>query len=272
MAAMADGRTAKLIDQLGDFRTRAAARRQLLELPECPAEDLLALVEDSEAPVNKRWAGITVLAQHKVEDAVRPLVRVMREEYNLIDEAAVALAAITGKDCGQRVEDWEEALGLAPPAGTEVDGAAVAAGGGAGITDLSRDNLMATVRRAVGERVARIDWDEAGYVNCEVSVGERKQQVLIAPGEVVGIEPDQLLVYTECGSVGGVEREELLRQIPSPQVGELAISEDDGRVSIALRHAVGAADLDDRRLGFLVMTVAEYSDRVEAQLTGKDRV
>ncbi len=257
-----------LIEQLGDFRTRAAARRQLLQLEPCPVEALLAVLGDQAAGVNRRWAAITILAAREVREALPPLVRAMREDSNLAGDAGRALRAITGLDLGLVVEDWESELGLAPPAASE-GAPAVEPPSRAG-----RQPLLSAVRAALdGRLLETIEWDEDGYVRAELRLGDRRQQVLVAPGDAAGLATDGVLIYTECGVLPTPATSRLHDTLPAPPLGELEITAgEDGQSTVAIRCTIAGPALATPAFGEALVAVATYADSLEHTLTGGDRV
>lgn len=269
----------KLVERLKDHRTRAQARRELIGLETCPVEKLLGVLRDVEAPLNQRWAAITILAAARIEAAAPVLVETMRNENNLIDECAAALTAITGLDCGQLVDDWERELGLESQDGdaaTTIGGAEAVAGTATGEEDRGEGGgsrwLLNLARQAVQDSSDSVEWDEPGYVRTEILVGDRKQQVLLAPGPIVGLAPDQVLVYTECGIVQGVSEAELLARVAKPPVGQLKFSETQEGTSLTVQHILPVAGLEAESLRNTVLTIARHSDQIEDELTGQDRV
>lgn len=106
----------RLIRRLGDYRTRAQARRRLRQLDRQPAEKLAAVLDDEDAVPNKRWAAVSLLEDCKYEPAVPALLRTMKADETLIGDICRALQTITGHDIGEDVAAWEQALsGNGPP-------------------------------------------------------------------------------------------------------------------------------------------------------------
>lgn len=263
---MSEHATTDLITQLGHFATRAAARKTLMELRPCPVDALLAALADPSLPLNQRWAAMMVLGHAKAREAIPAILEAMKSESNLIDEAANALAAITGLDCGLMVEDWERELGPGgkPPA-APADSAPAACG--------DRDWLQALTRQAVGDHAESVEWDDGGYVHSEILLDGREQQIILAPGNLVGLPPGQILVYTECGVVPAAEATaEFLDSLPPPPLGEFGATEVAGGVSLTLRHAAETAGLTADALGKIILAMARYADSLEELLTGRDRV
>jgi len=52
----------------------------------------------------------------------------------------------------------------------------------------------------------------------------------------------------------------------------LDLAEADGGVTVSLRHVVPTKGLRDSQLRPVIRAIAEFSDSLEEQLTGQDRV
>ena len=98
------------IHELGSFRTRAKARKNLGRCGPAAAAQVLPLLSDETLPENVRWAAIMVVKAWGYAPAAPLLLQVVRTHAGLRGSAIQALEALTGLAIGYAPEEWEQAL------------------------------------------------------------------------------------------------------------------------------------------------------------------
>lgn len=257
-----------LINRLGDYRTRARARRLLRQLGRQPAEKLLTVLDDEDAVPNKRWAAIGLLADCRYEPAVPALLRIMKSDGTLNGDAYRALRTITGHDIGEDVAAWEHALsGGAPPDG-DAPGDTPPQGPDEDSPEL---NL---VREALGDVATKLSWEEPGYAYLRLPIGtDRKQQVIVTFDEVDKDGNPLASVYTECGPATNEAQEATSRRNVTLAYGRFAVEEDEGAEKVVMRHYERLERLTPALLRDIVLAMAREADNLECELTqGGDRI
>ena len=269
MAATRSRNTDKLIAELEPYQTRANARRQLAALGATAAEPLLAVIKDPERPLNMRWAAVTLLEELKYQPAVPALLEILRNEPNLVGEAARALAAITGKDIGESLEDWEAAITGKPVPTAEVEPEAT-------ITPepvATPDEQVALVKAALAGTADEVAWDECGGVYVLMPVGERKQQLLVSLDSKDDNGEPAALIYTECGEVGEGAATLVAIANQAATHGQFKLEDDgEGNEKIIMCHFIPAAEVTPQTIGASIRAMATAADALEAKLTGQDLI
>ncbi len=259
-----------LIHRLGDYRTRAEARRRLAELGEQAAPNMLeALMNEPHATPNKRWALTTLLGQARYEPAIPVLLEMLRNEPALRGDACRALQRITGKDIGEDLNDWERALsGTADAEGPDTEAT----------TDATPERSMPEkelIRQAFEGIATKIEWEgDPPYAYLRIPLpGERKQQMIVSFTEKDENGRDVVSIYTECGPASPATEAAAHRRNVTVQYGRFTVEQDDdGRLRVVMRHALHRHGLSAERLREVVESMARDADSFEAELTHLDRI
>jgi hypothetical protein len=254
-----------LVQQLADVQTRAVARRQLREYGPAVADRLVAILENSDLPLNMRWAAITLLEEWQYEPAVPTLLAVLKSEQNLIGEAARALRGIAGKDIGESVEQWELALSgeEGVPATSPLDDVS------------SPEDQVGMIQEAVGDTADEIAWDDAGAVYVLMPVGDRKHQLLISFEGTGGKGRRSVFLYTESGPPPDPDtaRQMLDMLNVTLKYGRFALRTDDGgEARVVMEHRIHDVEFASELLAEVIRYMAREADQLEERLTGSDEV
>ena len=258
----------QLIAQLGDFRTRAQARRQLQALGSVAAERLMAVLQRPESPENLRWSAVTLLAACKCEEATPLFVDLLRNDLKLRGEAVRALQSITGHDIGEDLAAWEKALNIA--AAEEAEPAEDAAteeheGEPAG---------MALFRKALGGVAVQFSWEEPGYLYMRVPLSEgRKQQMIVTFDDKDANDEPLTTFYTECGPASSQAVDIISRRNVTLKHGTFEVeTDDDGSKKIVMRCKAPTASVAAVEARDIILNMAREADLLEFELTGTDRI
>jgi hypothetical protein len=233
-----------------------------------------------------RWAAMTLLEELKYQAAVPALLEVLRNEPNLVGEAARALRNITGKDIGESLEDWEAAItGKSVPTAEVEPEATIApepvatpepepeATTPAPALPETPDEQVALIKDAMAEAADEVAWDECGGVYVLMPVGERKQQLLVSLDSKDDSGEPAALIYTECGEAREGAATLVADANQTVTHGQFKLEDDgEGNEKIIMCHFIPAAEVTPQTLGDSIRAMAEAADALEAKLTGEDLI
>lgn len=261
--ATATSNVADLVNDLKDFRKRRQARKRLEDLGTRSESALIQVLEAPDNTLNQTWAAIRLLAEMRSEDAITPLVEIMRKNENLDGEAARALRIITGKEIGEDLNEWEAALGMSISE-DEDD------------FDLGKaGECLQLLRAAVGGMTTEIKWEPEGdYAYLVMPVGGRRQQLLIAFEDPDEVENAQVMIYTECGPAIEDAESIMSRRNVTLSYGQFNIEQDPetGEAKVVLRHFIPSEQFDEGKAREVLPAIATDADVMENELTGDDRI
>jgi HEAT repeat protein len=261
-----------LLGKLADWRTRHAARTALAAAgPAAAAEPVLALVQDSDASENTRWAALAILADWKYAPANPVLLELLRNDPHLRGEACRTLQAITGMEIGEDAVAWNRFLNGASAADVAAD-AAEAAGKAATAAAGGKVDL-ALIREALAGVAEEISWEEPGYayIRCPCD-GGRKQQVVVCFQTDPRTGDPTVLAYTESGEAVPGAADALQRRNATVRFGAVFRLEknSEGREVVACRCSVPRSQARPELLREIILHLAHEADSLENELHGTD--
>jgi hypothetical protein len=258
------------IRELGSFRTRAKARKQLQSCGPAAADQVLPLLGDGSASENVRWAAIMVVKAWGYAPAAPLLLEVVRTHSGLRGTAIQALETLTGLDIGYAPDEWEHALAnpeayrrehqepqtlaLADPSG-EPDGCRL-------------------FRQALGNLATEITWEEDAYLYLRMPLeGGRKQQIVVTFSEVDAGGKPLTTMYTECGALRPEAADSIARRNVTARYGKFYTQKDaQGNEVVVMRESVPALRLTPKLARDIVSSIAAEADSLELELTGADHI
>lgn len=260
----------RLIEDLANFRTRAAARRQLAAFGMAAAEPLMAVLADAERPENMRWAAILLLQECACTAACPLLLEVLRSQDGLRGTAIEALEALTGLPIGDDADEWEKAL--ADPEGYR------------DVFERAQDHAVEEAdpnatgcelfRRALADEATELTWEEEGYLYIRIPLeAGRKQQIVATFNEENSSGERLTTLYTECGAPLPEFLESLSERNAALKYGKLSVEEaDDGTSKVVMREAIPSRTLTPELVRDVVLTLAADADLLELEMTGADHI
>ena len=261
---------ARLIDALGAYRTRAAARKQLAAFGTEAAAQLTAILADSQRPENMRWAAISLVAACAHLPACPALVEVARSYGGLRGTAVEALETITGLRIGDDLDEWDKAL--ADPEGyqTTLERAGSE-------NDESTESEVAACeifRQGLAGIAAEFTWEDEGYLHMRIPLeGGRKQQIIVTFGEVTRTGQPLTTIYTECGEPTPEILADISRRNVTIKYGSFLIEQEEGQpAKVIMRETVPLHRLTPELAREIVQAIAAEADLLEFELTGVDRI
>lgn len=252
--------TVQLIDQLEDYHTRRKARMELAEKGPDIADELIRILSDPERKTNTRWAAITLLAECKCEDAIDPLMEILRDETNLRGDAWRALRQITGKDVEEDYELWlkeihgEEILEVIEEDGLEEAG-------------------YSLVKQALAGTAQEISWNSEGsYVYLRIPLSGNRKQQLIVSFEDEG-ERHVMNVYTKCAPATAEAEAVIYQHNVTLKYGKYSVEDDeDGEKSVIMTNEVPMSLCTPEYIKEMIVNMAGEADSLEYQLTQEDHI
>ena len=261
----------ELLEKLGDWRTRHAARAALATMdPGTAAATVLDLACNGEAGENARWAAIALLAEWRHAPASPVLLDILRNEPRLRGEACRALQAITGRDIGEDAAGWERFLSGAEAQATADGAAGVAAELAA--TSAARDNAdFLLIQEAMKGVAQELSWEAPGYAYVRCSCpNNRKQQVVVCFQNDPG--GSTVVAYTESGIATATAGEAISRRNATLQHGAMFRLEKNsaGQQVVACRCSVPRSQARPELLREIILHLAHEADSLEDELHGAD--
>jgi hypothetical protein len=252
-----------LIADLKDFHKRREAKDALGKIGNACEAPLIEVLQSPNSTLNQTWAAIRLLADMQSENAIKPLVEIMRDNENLMGETARALRMITGREIGEDLNEWEAALGM-KISEDEDD------------FDLGKaKECMQLLRSAVGGLAEDLKWDSEGdYAYLVMPVGGRRQQILVAFEDPDEIDNAQVMIYTECGPAIEDAESIMSRRNVTLSYGQFQIEDDPdtGESKVVLRHFIPSQEFDESKAREVLPAIATDADVMENELTGTDRI
>ena len=258
------------IRELGSFRTRAKARKQLQCCGPAVAAQVLPLLSDNSLSENVRWAAIMVVKAWGYAPAAPLLLDVVRTHSGLRGTAIEALEALTGLAIGYAPDEWEhaladpeayrrehqepQALALADPSG-EPDGCRL-------------------FRQALGNLATEITWEDDAYLYLRMPLeGGRKQQIVVTFSEVDAGGKPLTTMYTECGALQPGVMDSIARRNVTARYGKFYTQKDEqGNDLVVMRESVPALRLTPKLARDIVLSIAAEADSLEFEMSGADRI
>jgi hypothetical protein len=261
---------AQWICELGSFRTRAKARKQLVSCGPAAAEQVLPLLGDDSLPENVRWAAIMVVKAWGYAPAAPLLLQVVRTHSGLRGSAIQALEALTGLAIGEAPDEWEHALANPEAYRREhQEPAALALADASGEPDGCR-----LFRQALGNVATEISWEEDAYLLLRLPIeGGRKQQLVVTFGDLDAGGMPLTTMYTECGRLRPESADSIGRRNVTARYGKFYTQKDEqGNDIVVMRETVPTLRLTPKLARDIVLSMAAEADSLEFEMTGADHI
>lgn len=258
------------VKELGSFRTRAKARRQLERCGPEAAEQVLPLLSDAAQPENVRWAAIMVVKAWAYAPAAPLLLDVARTHSGLRGTAIQALETLTGLDIGESPEEWEHALANPEAYRREHQETPALA-----LADLGGEpDGCRLFRQALGDLATEITWEEDAYLYLRMPLaGGRKQQIVVTFGELDATGKPLTTMYTECGTLRPEFVDSIARRNVTARYGKFYTQKDEkGDEIVVMRETVPAQRLTPKLARDIVLSIAAEADSLEFEMTGADHI
>lgn len=244
---------ARWVEQLHNYRTRAAARQNLIRVK---AVDALidCLHSRNESVV---WAAARSLQSVPDPKAIPHLLDLLDKKMLPI-EITDTLKAITGRDCGLDANAWRDVLGmeLSDESNLEVE---------------SVDPAVVLQRAGdiLGIHPSRSEDGNTYTFNLTFPSG-RKQKVNVLLGRKDSQDDDLVMVYSPCAPADESHYEEALRMNLRIPAGAIAITDFDEKPHFVMVDVLLLAALHSRQLAKAIEHVGKRADMLEESLTGQD--
>lgn len=261
---------ARWVRELGGFRTRAAARKELERFGAGAAPLVLPLIGDASQPENARWAAIMLVRAWGYAPATPTLLEVARRHSGLRGAAILALETLTGFAIGDFPEEWAKALADPDAYRREhQESEATAQAQTQGEPDGYR-----FFRQALGNLATEITWEPEGYLYLRVPLeAGRKQQVVVTFSETDPSGKPLTTIYTECGNLRPEAMDSITRRNVTARYGKFYIQKDEqGAEKVVMREAVPAHRLTSKLARDIVLAMATEADSLELEMTGSDHI
>lgn len=261
-----------LISQLADYRTRHAARLRLKEMGPAIADQLLPLLGDTARPENLRWSVLALLVAWKHRPAASEILRVVRADRGLQSEGVRALESLTGLEIGEDWDEWEKAL--ADPAGYAAPKTAAPAERphhkvGKSPEERGREFF----RRALAREASQFQWEAEGYLYMRFELpGNRKQQIVATFHETDSNNQPLATIYTECGPANSQAVTAITRRNLTVTHGKFEIEGPEDEQKVVMRAHIPFANLNEKLVHDVVLSMAVEADSLEHELTQADRI
>jgi len=258
-----------LVNQLKDYRSRAAARQQLRRAGNAAVACLLPALSDNDAPTNMRWAVITLLGDCRSSEAIEPLIEIVRTDLGLRGEAVRALQLITGADYGEDIEQWQ-AFRRGEISATD-DNDTMLMGP---TQNLDFAALQATIEQALAPLAQQLSWEDPGYAHLVMPIsGGRKHQLLISFEQNDASNQAMACFYTECGVAAANTQAMLSQRSGDLDYGQFGIESDDtGCRKIIMRHTLAITDFTADNIREIATAMTRDADSLEAELHQTDQI
>jgi hypothetical protein len=260
------------VRELGNFRTRAKARKQLERCGSAVAEQVVPLLSDGSLPENVRWAAIMVVKAWGYAPAAPLLLQVVRTHSGLRGAAIQALEALTGLAIGYAPDEWEHALADLEAyrrEHQEPEALALALADPNGEPDGCR-----LFRQALGNLATEITWEDNAYLYLRMALeGGRKQQIVVTFSELDSSGKPLTTMYTECGALRPEVVDSIARRNLTARYGKFYTQKDEkGNDIVVMRETVPALRLTPKLARDIVLSIAGEADSLELEMTGADRI
>lgn len=258
------------VRELGSFRTRAKARKQLERCGPAVADQVVPLLGDSLLPENVRWAAIMVVKAWGYAPAAPLLLQVVRTHSGLRGAAIQALEVLTGLAIGYAPDEWEQALANPEAYRREHQGPqALPLADPSGEPDGCR-----LFRQALGNLAAEITWEEDTYLRLRLPLeGGRRQQIVVTFGDLDPSGKPLTTMYTECGTLRPEAMESIARRNVTARYGKFRTQKDEqGNETVVMSETVPAQRLTPKLARDIVLSIAAEADSLEFEMTGADRI
>jgi hypothetical protein len=259
----------QLIQRLGNFQTRAAARQELVLLGKEAVAPLIAALKHPNEGV--RWSAAKTLGEIGDAAAVDALIEVLGNP-NLAPTAAESLQAITGKNFGTNFAAWQHwrqtgedpppSAGLTPTYAAGEPDEAVSA---EGLTD--EQVIQRLVQGLPRARAHPIQ----GGTQIEIPLEGGRRQNLAVTFDSKDAEGRPLVcIYTECGPAHPTKYDTVFRYNLTLPYGSVAVRDVDGHPTFVMMYTTPRQSLDIAVLRRALMAIAKQADALEYELTRKD--
>ncbi len=255
------------VARLRDFRSRKNAMDALIA---CGDDAVPALIEALGAPEeNVRWAARSVLVSIESKAVTGALVGAL-DDADRKDEAARALAEITGETLGTDRQAWAHYLstGAAPSSETSESPAEKPATVPSPPSEQFSDEEL--VNAAIENSDVQAEHRGKGAILTVPIEGGRQQRVTVSFAATDRDGEPLVVVYTECGPAEEKNYEWALRQNLRMAFGAVGIRnrEDEPTFVMVNTHLRSTVTPEDLRR--TVLLLARKGDRLEAALTESD--
>jgi hypothetical protein len=263
-----------LLNDLKNYKTRAAAREKLQNMDKSIAPQLLEELQKPDMPDNYYWALMRVLTEMNHQEACPVLLAFLKDNIGLRGEAAMCLQTMTGEDYGENYSDWYQHVYGERPEGEanneEEDNSSIS------VEPHSRtmDDWHEFCRSAMIQDAEDVSLEE-DYIHMRIKLGDRHQQLLahFKDEQDEGGRP-AVMLYTQAGIFPD---EQIQAQIPDLQeqieIGELSLEQqDENSYALCLRHYMALDLLMEATLQDAAKKLAAAADSLEKELTDSDRI
>ncbi len=261
---------AQWVRELGGFRTRAKARKELERCGAAAAPLVVPLISDTAQPENVRWAAIMIVRAWGYTPATATLLEVAQTHSGLRGAAIQALEVLTGFSIGDFPEEWAKALADPEAYRREHQEPEASAPADAhGEPDGCR-----FFRQALGNLASEITWEPEGYLYLRIPLeAGRKQQVVVTFSETDPAGKPLTTLYTECGELRPEAMDSITRRNVTARYGKFYIQKDDqGVEKVVMREAVPSHRLTSKLARDIVLAIAAEADSLELEMTGADHI
>ena len=231
-----------LILDLNNFRTRSAARKELVSLGQDKiGKYLISKVSDPGLVDNAVWAIAGIFAEWKYQESIEVLVNLLESRVSLQSDLARSLKTITGMDFGNDPEAWRGFL--------------------------SGPSVFSSIRSVFNDDELLNFSVQDDF--CKIYLptpNNRKHEVLVYEKE------GKLTVYTECGYILQSQVEAVKELSSKIDHSELVCENDDGRTKVTLTAEWSGVEINFELLKEQIKYFAAFADDLENQLTGEDNI
>ncbi len=259
---MGEDRIGSLVAQLGDFRRRSAASRELVAMGAQAVGPLLDALE-REPQEGARWAILKCLGDFRAVQAVPAIAPYLAQsDYQAV--AHDALVRITGQDLGPVADEW---LRWAEQHAHRVETAAAPPAPSAALDDAARDDA-ALMEHALRE--GKTSFRQEGRNRYAVEVRLRdggSQRVAVVFGSHDHEGSGVVIVYADCGRAAPEYYEAVLRGNLKMPYGAIALGDVGGEPHFVMFNTILREALSPAELRKSILTVGERADRTRRRLT-----
>ncbi len=238
----------RLVADLQEPRTRRGARQKLVAAG--AVEPLLECLDSLNPSVV--WAAVVSLGELRAPQAVGPLLDLLEREVLVVD-VCEALTRITGHDFGMDAGKWRQALRDHPETPPP---------------PLDRAHLVARTGDLLGTEASS---GNGGYRFRLSLPNGRSQQVAVHFGRAAAGGEELVVIYSQCGPANPRHYEALLRHNMNIPAGAFALRDVGGEPQVVMVDTMLASTVTPGALAKHIENIAARADRVEEQLTSKDR-
>jgi hypothetical protein len=258
----------KLILQLVNFQTRAAARRELAALGKEAVPALMKALKNPNEGI--RWSAAKTLGEIGDAAATDALVESLADA-NLTSTAAESLERITGKKLGVDPQAWRHWRQTGEETHTASATPSFAAGAIEEIVSavtLSDDDVVS--RLVTGMASVASQRRNGAWELC-VQLEQGRKQHLALTFDSKDAEGKRLVcVYTECGPAHVSKYDTVFRYNLMLPYGHVAVRDIDGQPTFVMMFTTPRETLDIAVLRRALLAIAKQADALEYELTRKD--